>query len=84
MIHDDQPHFTQAWPPSDAASITVIFTKYNTRDGWLRVTWLPDGQVIVQGTPRLTRLVPLDRSWPSVFAWVESVGFGAVFTTHAP
>lgn len=84
MIHDDQPQFTQAWPPPDAASITAIVTKYDTRDGWVRVTWLPDGQVVVQGTPRLTSLVPVDRSWPSVLAWVEAFGFASVFTNNAP
>jgi len=76
--------FSQVWPPAGAPSLVGVVTEGDTRDGWLRVTWLPGGEVTVQGPAEWTRQVPADRSWASVLAWAQGAGFASIFPTNAP
>lgn len=76
--------FSQVWPPPGAPSLVGVVTEGDTRDGWLRITWLPDGTVTVQGPAEWTRLVPADRSWASVLRWAQGAGFASIFPANAP
>lgn len=76
----DSPQFEQAWPPTGARTMAACVTEEDTRDGWVRVTWLPDGRVTVQGSPAaLTAQVPASRTEADVLAWAHAYGFASVF-----
>lgn len=77
--------FGQVWPPPGAPSLVASVTAGDTRDGWLRVTWLPDGAVTVQGAGEHMRDVPLDRSWGSLTAWAYRAGvFATISEQNSP
>ena len=85
MIHDDEPKFSQVWPPRDAPTLVASVAAQDTRDGWLRVTWLPNGAVTVQGAGDHMRDLPLDRSWVSVTTWAYRAGaFATISEQNAP
>ena len=79
--------FRQVWPPADAWTFVALRTDGDTRNGWVRWTWLNDGLIKVTGNVEdmlANRQVIAWTDPHTTYAWALRQGWGYVSDLSGP
>ena len=71
----------QQWPPPDAPTLFACLDPEDSRKGWARWTWLPDGSVVLQHGGGLLDGLDLPLPWgdrSKVHQWVQQQGWRSI------
>lgn len=75
---NEPTQWDQVWPPPDAPNLLALVDPDDTRKGWARWTWMPDGDVVLQHGGGILDGLTLPLPWgdhASVSTWVARHGW---------